>query len=65
MTDLTGYRVHWGTASRSYSQSTPVNGAANTQHQVTLGAGTWYFAVTAIAGGVESAYSGEVSKTVN
>jgi len=67
LTDLAGYTVHWGTGSRSYSQTAELNGANSTQYQVNdLASGTWYFAVTARnAAGAESAYSGEVSKTVN
>jgi hypothetical protein len=65
LTDLAGYRVHWGTARRNYSQNARIDGASNRQYAVTLSPGTWYFAVTAVnAAGEESAYSGEVSKTV-
>jgi len=65
LTDLAGYRVHWGTARRNYSQSTRLDGANNRQYAINLAPGTWYFAVTAVnAAGEESAYSGEVSKTV-
>ena len=63
-----GYRVYYGTASRTYSQalgngifvSTPTLVVQNlpTGH-------TYFFAVTAIdAAGVESAYSNEASKLI-
>jgi azurin len=65
LTNLAGYRVYWGSSPRNYSQSALVNGGTTTQHQVTLTAGTWYFAVTARnTDGGESGFSNEVSKTV-
>jgi hypothetical protein len=66
LTDLAGYRVYWGTARRNYSQNERLDGADTRQHSINLAPGTWYFAVTAVnEAGEESAYSGEVSKTVN
>jgi hypothetical protein len=67
LTDLAGYRVYWGTSSRSYSGNATVNGAGTTSYTVqNLAAGTWYFTVTARnENGVESAYSSEESKTIN
>jgi hypothetical protein len=65
ITDLAGYKVFWGQSSRSYSQNAPVNGASNTSYDAPLSPGTWYFAVKAVNNANdESAYSGEVSKTV-
>jgi hypothetical protein len=63
--DLAGYRVHYGTASGSYSVHTDVHNA--TTHTVTgLTAGqTYYFAATAYdASGNESVYSNPVSYAV-
>jgi fibronectin type 3 domain-containing protein len=65
---VVGYRVYFGTASRSYAQSagTGLNAGANTTYTVTnLGTGkTYYFAVTAVdSAGAESAYSAEATKS--
>jgi fibronectin type 3 domain-containing protein len=65
---VSGYRVYYGTASRSYGQAlgggiftkTPSYTVSN----LASGA-TYYFAVTAVdAAGVESEYSTERSKTM-
>jgi hypothetical protein len=66
LTDLTGYRVHWGTTPGTYSRSTQLLNAASRTHTVTgLARGTWYFVVTALnSQGVESSYSNVWSKTV-
>jgi hypothetical protein len=65
LTDLAGYRVFWGTSPRNYTQNALVNGPGATSYDVALSAGTWYFAVKARnAAGEESAYSGEVTKSV-
>src|SRR5262245_12709780 len=64
-TDLAGYKVYWGTASRNYTSSADVTGADSSNYTVTLTPGTWFFAVTALnASNEESAKSNEVSKTV-
>jgi hypothetical protein len=65
-TNLSGYRVHYGTTSRNYTQTIAVSGAATLQQAVALSSpGTWYFSVTAVdTAGAESAYSGEVSKAI-
>jgi hypothetical protein len=62
LTDLTGYIVSYGNASRSYSTSLPITGASQTSVTVEgLGAGKWYFAIKSrSASGVESDYSREV-----
>lgn len=66
--DVAGYKVYYGTAPRSqtaYTNSVAVTGKANTSAVLTLGAGTYYFAVTASdTAGNESAFSTEVSATV-
>lgn len=66
LTNLSGYKIHYGTASRTYTQTISVSGATTLQRTVALsGPGTWYFSVTAVdANGVQSAYSGEVSKAI-
>ncbi len=62
LTDLSGYRVSYGTDSREYSSSVAVPGvAANSVELEGLTAGTWYFAIKSInRAGVESDFSGEV-----
>ncbi len=65
LTNLSGYKVYWGTASRSYSQNANITGAGTTTYTTGLSPGTWYFAISALdATGAESAKSNEVSKTV-
>lgn len=61
--DLAGYKVYYGTTSRSYTTSIDVGN--QTTYTVTgLGFGTYYFAVTAYdISGNESGYSNEASKT--
>jgi fibronectin type 3 domain-containing protein len=63
--DLAGYRVHYGTASGSYTTSVDVH-KVTTSSIGTLTAGqTYYFAVTAYdASGNESGYSNPVSYAV-
>lgn len=66
LTDLAGYRIHFGRASRDYTETREA-GPGVTSYQVEqLEGGDWYFAVTAIdSKGVESDYSNEVSKTIS
>ncbi|HET6464250.1 MAG TPA: fibronectin type III domain-containing protein, partial [Nitrospiria bacterium] len=63
-TDLAGYKVYYGTASRSYG--TPIDVAKQTTYTVSgLAAGTYYFAVKAYdTSGNLSGFSSEVSKTI-
>jgi len=64
---VAGYKIYTGTVSEQYGS--PINAGALTGNPVSytvnnLGIGTFYFAVTAYdAGGVESKFSNEVSKT--
>jgi hypothetical protein len=57
--DLAGYRVHYGTSSRTYR--TTINVGNRTSYTVTgLGAGTYYFSVTAYdVSNNESGFSNE------
>jgi hypothetical protein len=66
LTDLKGFRVHYGSASSDYSGTLEVNGSNATQFVVqSLPSGTYYFAITAVnTAGVESAYSTEVNTTI-
>jgi hypothetical protein len=62
LTDLSGYIVFYGTASRIYAGSLNISGpditSASVEH---LASGRWYFSVKSVsAAGVESFYSGEV-----
>ena len=64
LTNLSGYKVYWGSSPRTYSSSASVSGGATT-FTTNLAPGTWYFAVTAVdSAGGESAKTNEVSKTV-
>ena len=63
---VAGYRIYYGTTSKSYSQSVAIKKGSTTQTVLSLPAGTWFFAVTAVdAAGNESAPSNEASKTIN
>ena len=63
-TDLAGYRVYYGTSSRSYGS--PIDVGNTTTYTVSnLAAGTYYFAVTAYnTSNAESGYSNEVWTTI-
>ena len=65
---VVGYRVYYGTSSRSYSQALGSGAFVATSTYVVTGlqsGRTYYFAVTAIdAAGAESGFSNEASKTV-
>jgi hypothetical protein len=64
LSDLAGYRLYWGTSSRSYSRQVDV-GKVTTYTLSSLTTGKYYFGVTAYDfSGNESDYSGEVSTTV-
>jgi fibronectin type 3 domain-containing protein len=68
-TRVAGYRVYWGTASRTYQQGlgSGARASAGTSHVVAnLPSGrTYYFAVTAYdSSGTESAFSAEATKTI-
>jgi hypothetical protein len=63
VTNLAGYRVYWGTASRDYSSVTDV-GNTTTYTVAGLSTRTYYFTVTAYdTSGGESIFSNEVSKS--
>jgi hypothetical protein len=66
LTNLAGYRVRWGTAVGSYTNTVTLNNAGLTSYVVSnLVSGTYYFVVTALntAGG-ESQFSNVGSKTI-
>jgi hypothetical protein len=66
LTNLAGYRIHYGTSSSSLSQTVTVANPGIANYVVeNLAAGTWYFAVKAYtSSGSESALSGTVNKTI-
>jgi hypothetical protein len=66
LTNLSGYRVYWGTASGSYPNSVTLNNGGLASYVVTdLAPGTYYFVVTARnSAGVESAFSNVASTTI-
>ena len=52
LTDLSGYRVYWGTVLGTYPNSYQINNGGVSSYTVNgLSAGRWYFKVTALAGG--------------
>lgn len=65
LTDLTGYKVYYGTSASSLTQVVTISSPSASAYTVTgLSSGTWYFAVTAYtSSGTESGLSGESSKT--
>lgn len=63
-TNLTGYKVYYGTTPGTYSNSVPV-GLQSSYTVSGLQPGTWYFAVTALNAAGESAYSNQVSRVVD
>ena len=63
--DVTGYKVYYGTSSRNYSSSISV-GRSTTCTLAGLGSGTYYFAVTAqYVSGAETSPSNEVARTIS
>jgi hypothetical protein len=66
LTDLTGFRVYYGSATQNYVGTIAIDNAGLTQHVVEdLPTGTYFFAITAInAEGLESVYSTEVTTTI-
>jgi Putative Ig domain len=65
LTNLTGYRIHYGTNSSSLTQSVTISNASISTYVLgNLSPGTWYFAVKALAKGVESDFSNVATKTI-
>ena len=63
--DLAGYRVHYGTASGSYSVHTDVHKATNATVSGLTSGQTYYFVVTAYnAANTESGYSNQVTYSI-
>jgi hypothetical protein len=66
LTNLAGYRIHYGTASNSLTQTVQVANVGLTSYTLTnLTGGAWYFGVSAYtSGGQESALSNVASKQI-
>jgi len=66
ITDLAGYKIHYGTASANYTQVVSVDNSGLTRYVLeNLAKGTYYFAITAFnSKGLESDLSGEVMATL-
>jgi len=66
LTNLAGYRIHYGTSLSSLGKQLTVGGSGTTSASIEgLGAGTWYFAVVAYTtAGIESAMSATASKII-
>lgn len=67
LTNLAGYKIHYGTASKDYTEVVAVSNPSLSRYVIdSLQSGTWYFAITAYnSAGVESPMSGEVATTVD
>lgn len=66
LTDLAGFRVHYGTSPGALSRTLDVSGASTTSADVAgLSSGTWYFAVGAINNaGIESDPTNVAARTI-
>jgi putative Ig domain-containing protein len=67
LTDLAGYKIHYGTQAGAYTGNISVNNAGLTRYELdSLPKGKIFIAMTAVnSAGAESDYSSEVSVTVN
>jgi hypothetical protein len=67
LTDLTGYKIHYGTSPGNYTEVITIDNPGLTSYLIEdLAANTWYFAMTAYnSSNIESAFSEEKSKTIN
>lgn len=66
LTDLSGYKIHYGTSAGSLDQTIEVNTLGISSYVVeNLAPATWYFAVTAVtASGTESSFSNIANKKI-
>jgi hypothetical protein len=66
LSNLAGYRIHYGTNPSDYSNTVSVNTAGVTNYLIeNLSRGTYYFVISAVdSTGAESAYSSAVTKTI-
>ena len=62
---ISRYRIYYGLSNTQLDQTITVSGGLTSFRVENLGQGTWYFAITATcSGGIESALSQTVSKTI-
>jgi hypothetical protein len=66
LSNLAGYRIHYGQVSGQYDYSVPVGSPSITSATIeNLAPARWYFAVTAVtSSGTQSDYSAQLSKVV-
>jgi hypothetical protein len=66
LTNLSGYKVYWGTTQGTYPNSATINNPGITTYVIeNLGSGTYYFVASALtASGGESTFSNPASKTI-
>lgn len=65
LTNLTGYKIHYGTKPGTYTQTISVNTVGMTTYVVdNLAPGVYYFAITSVTQAGESELSGEASTTI-
>jgi hypothetical protein len=67
LTNLAGYRLHYGTSASSLTQTVSITNPGLTSYVVdNLQSGTWYFAMTSVSSsGTESPLSGVVGTTIH
>jgi hypothetical protein len=67
LTDLAGYRIYYGINATDLSHTVEITSIGMQTYVIDdLGAGTWYFAITAVtSSGAESTPSNIVTKTVS
>jgi len=67
LTDLAGYRIYYGISATDLSHTVDITSIGMQTYVIDdLGAGTWYFAITAVtSSGAESTPSNIVTKTVS
>ena len=66
LSNLGGYRIHWGTAQGSYTNSATISNAGLSSYVVDqLTPATWFFVVSAVTtSGIESSFSNVASKRI-
>ena len=67
LTNLAGYKIHYGAASQDYTQVVALSNPSLSRYVLdSLPSGTYYFAIAAYnSAGIESTLSGEISATLN
>ena len=67
ITDLAGYKIHYGTASQDYTQVVSITNPSLSRYVLdSLPSGTYYFAISSYnSKGLESPLSGEITARLN